>query len=317
MIASRHNATRLCKTALLLAALLALLAPSANAQLTTPLHVGNTTPILNEFGATLPGNADQPGALVQLLWATNNTIYPPDTTGQPHPLNPPVANGATAIGRSIAPWLLESGRFSISLASPRPTSGKIFVRVFNKPTLEESSFYADSQIFTINGNTEFLAQLTPTTNALDTADDDDDGLHNSWEKSYGSNPNNPDTDGDSLTDGAEHTLGLNPTLPDTDHDGMNDSHELRAGTNPTNPTSYLGINTLTPQDNNLHLTWATIPGRTYQIQLATNLLNTTFSDITPNPIPAAPTPNTHTTTTLTNALLNTQPLIIRIRLVEE
>ncbi len=314
MTASRHNAKTIRTGTLLLAALLTLVAHVASAQLTTPLHIGNTNAIANEFGAILPGNAEQPGAFVQLLWTTNNTIYPPDTTGQPDPRNTPLTNGTTAIGRSTAPWLPDTGLFSLSLASPRPTSGKLFVRVFNKPTIEESSFYADSQIFTINGNQKFIAHVGPTTNALDTADDDNDGLHNSWEKSYGSDPNNPDTDGDGITDGDEHALGLHPALADTDHDGMNDGHELRAGTDPTDPTSYLGLAALIPQSNNLQVTWATIPGRAYQIEAAPGLLNTTFSNLT-GTIPAAP--GTHTTTTLTNALSNPQPLIIRVRLVEE
>ncbi|MCZ7592046.1 MAG: hypothetical protein M5U15_07755 [Kiritimatiellae bacterium] len=70
----------------------------ARAQMTTPLHIGNTNAILNEFGDILPGNNAEPGALVMVLWASNNTIYAPGPGGEPHMLNPPISNGTTAIG---------------------------------------------------------------------------------------------------------------------------------------------------------------------------------------------------------------------------
>ena len=53
-----------------------------------------------------------------------------------------------------------------------------------------------------------------------------DGLQNSLEKIYGTDPENPDTDGDNLTDGFEvlksHT---NPTSIDTDENGVSDNFE--------------------------------------------------------------------------------------------
>lgn len=291
-----------------------LFASTASAQVSTPIHVGNTASIVNEFGDTLPGNSSAPGALVMVLWAPSNTIYAPSIDGQPNALNPPVSNGLTAIGRSIAPWLLNSGRFSISLASPRPTSGKLFVRVFNKPTLAESSFYADSQIFTISGNQEFFAAVGPTTNALDTADDDNDGLNNSWEKSYGSDPNDTDSDDDGITDGVEHTLGSKPALADTDSDGVNDGDELRAGTGLTDSSSFLGMAALTPQAGNLVVSWDSVTGHYYQVEGAQGLMNSTFNNLT-DVIPAGT--GTQTSVVISNALAGTEPLIIRVRLVEE
>lgn len=57
-------------------------------------------------------------------------------------------------------------------------------------------------------------------------DNDGDGLQNSLEKIYGTDPENPDTDGDNLTDGFEvlksHT---NPTSIDTDENGVSDNFE--------------------------------------------------------------------------------------------
>lgn len=293
---------------------LLLLASSAAAQLTTPLHVGNTNAIYNEFGDILPGNNAEPGALVMLLWASNSVIYPPAIDGQADPGNPIVSNGVTAIGRSMAPWLQQSGRFSLTLASPRPASGKVFVRVFNKPTLAESSFYADSQIFTISGNQEFFADVGPTTNALDSADDDDDGLNNAWEKSYGSDLNNPDSDGDGVEDGVEHTMGLHPARADSDRDGMADGHELRAGTDPTDPSSFLGVAGLVRQGNHLFVQWRSTAGHFYQIEAAHELLSGVYESLS-GIIPAET--GAQTSAVLTNALNGAQPLILRIRLVEE
>ncbi len=292
----------------------ALAAAPAHATLETPLRVGVSAPITNEFGQRLPGRAAAPGALVMVLWAPSNTIYAPAIDGTPHPLNPPVSNGITAIGRSMAPALSNPGRFSLSLANPRPKSGRLFVRVFNKPTLEASSFYADSEIFLISGNKLFIANIGPTTNALDTADDDGDGINNSWEKSYGSDPLNPDTDGDGIPDGLEHQLGSSPVLADTDGDGVPDGHEFRAGTDLADPDSYLGVADITPAGSDLLIQWASVTGKLYQVEGASTLLDAAFSNLT-DIIPAAP--GNQTAATLTNALGSDLPLMLRIRLVED
>lgn len=293
---------------------ISLTAGPARAMLETPLRIGVAAPITNEFGIRLPGRASAPGALVMVLWAPSNTIYAPNSDGTPHALNPPVSNGLTAIGRQTAPSLANPGRFSISLADPRPRTGTIFVRVFNKPSIEESSFYADSQLFTISGNTRFLAQIGPTTNALDSADDDGDGLNNSWEKSYGTDPLNADTDGDELSDRHEIGLGSNPVLADTDGDGIIDGHEIRAGTKITDRDSFLGVAEMTPMGLDLVVQWASVTGKLYQIEGSHSLINAAFSNLT-GAIPAAL--GDTTSAILTNALDNAEPLMLRIRLVEE
>ena len=75
-------------------------------------------------------------------------------------------------------------------------------------------------------------------------DNDTDGLNNSLEFSYRTNPWKADTDGDGLGDGSETTLRTDPNNADTDADGLLDGVETNTntyvdanntGTNPKNP----------------------------------------------------------------------------------
>jgi hypothetical protein len=75
-------------------------------------------------------------------------------------------------------------------------------------------------------------------------DNDSDGLNNSLEFSYRTNPWNADSDGDGLNDGNETTLMTDPNNADTDSDGLLDGVETNTntyvdvnntGTNPKNP----------------------------------------------------------------------------------
>lgn len=63
-------------------------------------------------------------------------------------------------------------------------------------------------------------------------DDDDDGLNDGLETSYGTDPLDPDTDDDGLNDLEEINLGTDPLDSDTDNDGLSDFDEVDLGTNP-------------------------------------------------------------------------------------
>lgn len=79
------------------------------------------------------------------------------------------------------------------------------------------------------------------------SDADYDGLADSWELSYGLDPENPldpyyDNDGDGLTNLIEYNLGLDPENPldanyDNDGDGLTNLYEYNLGLDPQNPDS--------------------------------------------------------------------------------
>ncbi len=204
---------------------------SASAQSTPPIIaqlIRSEAPIYNHVGKTLLGNEPSRedlgldyvrGNRIEILSAPNGIIYPPLKDGQNDPRNPLLH--VTYIGYGMDPLIETPGMFAISL-TPRPPDGtKIFARAFNNPSLEISSFYSDSQLYTVSWvvDTPFVASFPHTSNPLDADDNDNDGLSNSWERWNGSNPN----------------------LADTDGDGLDDLAELQAGTNPDDWESYLQI----------------------------------------------------------------------------
>jgi len=216
--------------------------------------IGMTNAVADEFGEVLPGtdpSADLfglpvvEGDLVQVLHALDNTIHPPANEGQPHPNNVVLLTSRIGIGQ--LPSLERPGKFS-GPVTPRPAGGsRIFVRVFNAPALEEASFYADSQLFTVSSwsNPVFVPKISKTATPLDPRDEDGDGLHNSWERSYGSAVEAVDTDEDGYTDLEEHI----------------------AGSDPVSGGSYLALRAIRPVgSSDLALAWASAPGKKYRVE---------------------------------------------------
>lgn len=208
--------TSYCKYAGRLCSVLFLFVGVAHANPTVSQTVVVDGSLTDEMGEPLMGNdpgvaefgfTHVEGDLVQILFASDNTIYPPAIDGTPNPLNQILKS--SRIGNGTVPFNDRPGNFGANL-SPRPGSGsRIFVRVFNAPTIEESSFYQDSDLFVVDAlkNTPFIATMTPKTDKpLDPSDPDGDGMNNSWEKSRGTDPNRADTDGDGVSDYAEFRL---------------------------------------------------------------------------------------------------------------
>jgi hypothetical protein len=87
-----------------------------------------------------------------------------------------------------------------------------------------------------NGSSPYIDNLEFGTNL----DLDDDGLSNSEEAFFGTDPEDPDTDDDGLLDGtevdmADGTGSPDPLDPDSDDDGLLDGDEVLLGTDPSNP----------------------------------------------------------------------------------
>lgn len=210
-----------------------------------PLAFQSAGPMLNEFGQLLPGT-ESAGARVEILTAPAG-IYPPGVDGEPHPSNSVL--WVTHVGAGVASGGLDSGLVSGALVLDRSKPTKLFARVFNRETSALSSFYGDSAIYT-NPTAEygmFWFSLNATTQALDAADDDADGLNNSWEKSLGSEKTNPDTDGD----------------------GVSDGDEFRAGTGILDENSYLAMVTIrSGPAGQIVAEWDSVVGKVYQLQHA-------------------------------------------------
>ncbi len=281
-------------------------AVTAGAQ-TVPLYFGSTNGIVDEFGNLLEGTSATAvefghtfveGDLVQILLA-NEAILPPATNGTPDAANPLVA--VTRIGQGVDPSLGKSGMFGGSLynlpdrQNPGNTN-RIIARVFNAPNLEDASFYADSQPFDVpvfgKSYDVFIAEVTSTTKEMDSSDYDGDGLSRSWEKSYGSNPDDADTDGD----------------------GMADGPEIRAGTGVLDDTSLLSMVELRPVFNgDLDVFWDAVDGKAYQLEYTTD-------DLTDDPEFQSLNPVVYATglvarTIVTNGL-SLEGAHFRVRLVE-
>ena len=255
-----------CTNWIILSILFTWLGGQALAQINTPLHIGVQNAITDEAGNVLRGDASTQGDLVLVLDASSGVIPPDPITGQSDPLNPVVPSGVTDIGNELAPHQTESGLFGLTLSRSQLVEGlnnqDVFVRVYNGPTPEDSSFYADSQVFHVpaSGNKVFWVDLTKTDKPLNDADDDGDGLNASWEKSLGTDASKVDTDGDGMTDGVE----------------------FAAGSDGTDASRFLHITDLykTPAGE-WHIQWDSALHVPYRIQFAANPLDdpATFDEI--------------------------------------
>ncbi len=222
----------------------------ASAQLLNKLNYGSDQPIVDEFGVLLQGTPTTTGALVQIMRA-NQGIFPPAVDGSANTNNPVLHHAR--VGEGIDPEAGTTGMFAGEFAIDRTVANTLFARIFNRPTLAESSFYTDSQIYvsstTVFGEFRIFASQTST--ELDPGDDDSDGLSNSMEKS----------------------LGTSSSDSDSDDDGVSDYMEVLAGTNPLDDESFLQMVDLARgADANLLVSWSSVSGKTYQVEYTTNSL---------------------------------------------
>jgi hypothetical protein len=211
-------------------------------------------PVVDEFGVRLLGTdpaADYfghtvvEGDLVHIYTTSDGMVYPPALDGSPDPRNTLLLS--TRIGRGAAVNLANPGMFTVHVSPRPPANTRLFVRVFNAGSVQDSSYYADSQVFTVSWTVDspFVAAIAATSTPLDGSDDDGDSIINSLEKSYGIDPGAIDSDGDSQTD----------------------AQELLAGTDPANADSSFVVASVVPQPpDQVRIRWATEAGRTYVVE---------------------------------------------------
>jgi hypothetical protein len=271
-------------------------AGAARAQFSA-LHIGTTRPVLDETGSnTVWGSAMEPGCLVQIILApaVGNPEAPfnPDATLNTNAVT--IVGGETRIGMLTSPRFARPGLFGATLNNPIPASGtKLFVRVFNAANPYDATHYADSPVYTLGGS-DLDAEIGATTNVLDMADDDGDGLNNRWERYYGSDVANADSDGDHVSDADEH----------------------RAGTDLVNQGSHLAFKKVRKQAaGGLTLSWQSVPGKKYRVEFADSLTEDDgeFYPLT-GPLPAT---GTSSEFTIPDAYLDAANRQFRIVVIED
>lgn len=70
-------------------------------------------------------------------------------------------------------------------------------------------------------------------------DSDGDGLTDTQEEEFGSDPNSADSDEDGVDDATEYEMGLDPNSVDSDGDGYEDSWEIAEGSDPADESSLI------------------------------------------------------------------------------
>lgn len=124
--------------------------------------------------------------------------------------------------------------------------------------------FTDSRIFSF---------FSPKLFFIDASDNDNDGMCDSWETFFGTNPDTADAhidiENDGLLNSEEFFLGIHPRIADSDEDGITDSDELIHNTCPAD--YYDAFKLLSLQKNtansSMALTWQTplYGKRTYKI----------------------------------------------------
>lgn len=229
-----------------------------------PLYIGNSAPVLDQYGRTLVGTHLGPVfSRVELHVTSNDYVRPPSTNGSWHPYTPLVTPdsvggmGLNAAGR-------DSGLFCMALRKRPDTNVMIFARAFNAPDPADATFYADSYAVPVPDYAENSLVLTfRKAKPLDTNDVDGDGLCNSWEELLGTDDR--------------------PT-GDYDGDGMGDLQEMLAGTALDDASSKLSFRLVRRETTPMVLAegetptrpvrvrWQSVPGKTYQLEHVVQLL---------------------------------------------
>lgn len=229
---------------------------SARAGVVPPLYVGNNIPVLDQNGVPLEGTIDSDPAeraRVEVRQTATGAIFAPSTNGAAHPANPLLTpDSVGGIGLNAG----SPGLFAMVFPQRPATGTRIFGRVFNAPTAEAATFYADSEIRIVPATGSSVVLTFGPAQPLDSGDSDGDGLINSWEEALG------------IADVA---------TADYDGDGIGDYNEWLMGTDPADAASGLAIRSIVrvpgaaaagtgTGEEAMRVGFLTQPGRKYQLE---------------------------------------------------
>lgn len=160
------------------------------------------------------------------------------------------------------------GRFSVCV--PREELAKVevveggyagfFARVYDAPTVAQSTYYIDSEVVT-NNPAQLYTNLVFAQTSMKSISGD----------------SNLDQDHDGLTDQEEAIMGTDYKNPDTDGDGVDDFWETAFGLDPLNPPmisamttdrTEASVNAILPDESAWHVEWpaSTNPGVRYTLE---------------------------------------------------
>jgi PEP-CTERM motif len=215
-------------------------AHNASAQFAPPQDVYNSVPMLNAYGAALPGNTDPansndctviPGCLVEILQVGSNGVaHVANLDGSPSGGDSILFS--TFVGEGIlVPPCDSAGVFSTSFDSP-PNGTKIYARVFNAPSTAQATAWGQSADFTTDGSSEMDLSLL--------------GLKAT-------------------------TMPEGVNLATIDSKGVSYFSELVANTNPQNPTDLFVTGAIVQTNSTVEVNVTGHVGRMYTLQRSTDM----------------------------------------------
>ena len=137
-----------------------------------------------------------------------------------------LSNGYSSLGHAISDYWASSNQY-VNFSGG-------YARLFNAPSFPSADVDEDG----MPDAWERIYQFDVTENNA-SEDSDEDGLTNIQEYALGLNPLIADTDEDGLLDGVEvNDHKTNPLLKDSDADGFEDAEEIESGTSPNNQEVY-------------------------------------------------------------------------------